>query len=251
MFSATWPTSVQKLANTFLKTPIKVSVSSSSASFPITNDYGEPEQSDSQFEVKLSANKNVRQIIEVIEADDRNKRLLSLLKEYHGSRKNRVLIFVLYKNEAGYLENFLNRNGWYACSIHGNKNQSQRTEALQNFVSGKVPLLVATDVAGRGLDIPKVEYVINYTFPLTIEDYVHRIGRTGRAGATGIAHTFFQKFDKAHSGELVFVLRESKQEVPEDLLSFGIATKKKEPKLGKIDLQQSNSKHITFDSDDE
>jgi ATP-dependent RNA helicase DBP3 len=68
--------------------------------------------------------------------------------------------------------------------------------------------MIATDVAARGLDIPMVEYVINYSFPLTIEDYVHRIGRTGRAGKTGVAHTFFHVGDKSHAGELILVLNE-------------------------------------------
>jgi len=149
------------------------------------------------------------------------------------------------------LENFLNRRGWKAISIHGDKNQNQRNVALQQFISGKSPLLIATDVAARGLDIPKVEYVINYSFPLTVEDYVHRIGRTGRAGATGISHTFFQKFDKAHTGGLVAILKQAKQHVPEELLAFGVATKKKEPTVGRINLDATQSKHITFDDSDE
>ena len=94
-----------------------------------------------------------------------------------------------------------------------------------------MPLLIATDVAARGLDIPNVEYVINYTFPLTIEDYIHRIGRTGRAGRTGIAHTFFTALDKSHSGELVNVLRDTSQVVPEALMKFGTHVKRKEHKL--------------------
>lgn len=72
-------------------------------------------------------------------------------------------------------------------AIHGDISQSQRTAAVEKFKSGEVPLLIATDVAARGLDIPDVEAVINYSFPLTTEDYVHRIGRTGRAGKTGTA----------------------------------------------------------------
>ncbi len=72
-----------------------------------------------------------------------------------------------------------------ASAIHGDINQRQRTEAVEHFKSGSVPLLIATDVAARGLDIPDVEAVINYSFPLTTEDYVHRIGRTGRAGKSG------------------------------------------------------------------
>lgn len=73
--------------------------------------------------------------------------------------------------------------------------------------------MIATDVAARGLDIPDVEYVINYSFPLTIEDYIHRIGRTGRGGKTGISHTFFTIADKSHSGELCNVLREANMNV--------------------------------------
>merc|ERR1712226_1775548 len=103
--------------------------------------------------------------------------------------------------------------------------------ALEQFKSQEIPLLIATDVAARGLDIPDVEYVINYTFPLTIEDYVHRIGRTGRAGKTGISHTFFQPGDKSHAGELQQVMRQASQPIPEKLLAFGSTIKKKEHKL--------------------
>jgi len=228
MFSATWPQEIQKLAAQFLANPLKITIGSD----------------------ELTANKNVHQIVEVIEPNARDERLIQLLNSYHKSRRNKVLVFVLYKKEATRVENFLRRRGWANSSIHGDKNQSQRLEALSSFTTGNVPLLIATDVASRGLDIPKVEYVINYSFPLTIEDYVHRIGRTGRAGAKGISHTFFQQFDKAHAGELVQVLKESNQTVPEDLLKFGVAIKKKEPKLGKIQ-SVDNNKHITFDSDEE
>jgi len=94
-------------------------------------------------------------------------------------------------------------------SIHGDKSQDGRTKAVEQFKSGEIPLLVATDVAARGLDIPGVDFVINYSFPLTIEDYVHRIGRTGRAGRNGTAHTFFQQCDKLRAGELVKVLKDA------------------------------------------
>lgn len=129
-------------------------------------------------------------------------------------------------------------------------------DALNAFKNGSCPLLIATDVAARGLDIPKVEFVINVTFPLTIEDYVHRIGRTGRGGMKGIAHTFFTSFDKAHSGSLINVLKTAKQNVPEALLKFGTTVKKKEHKeygafYKEID-PNAKSSHVTFgDSDDE
>ena len=92
-------------------------------------------------------------------------------------------------------------------------------------------LLFSPDVAARGLDIPDVEVVLNYTFPLTIEDYVHRIGRTGRAGKNGISYTFFQPSDKSHAGELQQVMRQAGQDIPDELMKFGSTIKKKEHKL--------------------
>ena len=90
---------------------------------------------------------------------------------------------------------------------------------------------MATDVAARGLDIPGVEVVINFTFPLTVEDYVHRIGRTGRGGSYGTSHTLFTTFDKAHAGGLQNILREAGQPVPDELMRFGSTVKKKEHKM--------------------
>ena len=104
----------------------------------------------------------------------REQRLKELLKKYHKDRKNRILIFVLYKKEASRIESNLERGGWKVTSIHGDKSQDGRTKEVEQFKSGEIPLLVATDVAARGLDIPGVDFVINYSFPLTIEDYVHR-----------------------------------------------------------------------------
>jgi ATP-dependent RNA helicase DBP3 len=162
MFSATWPEVIQKLAHDFLSKPVKVTIGSAD----------------------LSANKSVKQIIEVLDGQAKDARLLDLLRQYHSSKANRVIIFALYKKKAIRLEEFLNRKGYKAQGLHADKKQWERTQALEQFKDGSKPLLVATDVAARGLDIPNVEYVINYTFPLTIEDYVHRIGRTGRAGKT-------------------------------------------------------------------
>merc|ERR1712157_105050 len=148
-----------------------------------------------------------------------------------GSRSNRILLFVLYKKEAVRVHRMLQNRGWNCCAIHGDNSQFQRIEAVEKFKTGQVPLLIATDVAARGLDIPDVEYVINYSFPLTIEDYVHRIGRTGRAGKTGVSHTYFTNFDKPRAGELINLLREAEQDVPQDLMKFGTHVKKKEHKL--------------------
>lgn len=135
----------------------------------------------------LAASHTIQQTVEVIDPFARNDRLLQLLQKHHSSRKNRIIIFVLYKKEAPQVEQLLQRRGWTCGSIHGDISQPQRTAAVASFKDGSIPVLIATDVAARGLDIPDVEVVINYSFPLTTEDYVHRIGRTGRAGKKGVA----------------------------------------------------------------
>ena len=209
MFSATFPTSIQELAHEFLADPIKVTCGSED----------------------LVASRSVKQFVDVVDPHEKDSKIHHLLKQYHSSRKNRIVLFVLYKKEAIRVERTLQKRGWNCVAIHGDKGQDARTEAVEQFKSGKIPLLIATDVAARGLDIPDVEYVLNYTFPLTIEDYVHRIGRTGRGGKNGTSHTFFTVHDKARAGELVNVLREAKQSIPQDLLKFGTHVKKKEHKL--------------------
>ncbi|KAJ0824682.1 putative RNA helicase [Helianthus annuus] len=143
MFSATWPLAVNQLSQEFMDpNPVKVVVGSED----------------------LAANHDVMQIVEVLEDRARDERLVTLLEKYHKSRRNRVLVFVLYKKEASRVENMLQRRGWKVVSISGDKQQKARTEALQLFKDGTSPLLIATDVAARGLDIPDVEVVINYSF---------------------------------------------------------------------------------------
>ena len=178
----------------------------------------------------LAASKSVQQIVEVVEERSREWKLQNLLKKYHKDN-NRILIFVLYKKEADRITNSLESKGWNVAAIHGDRSQDKRIRALEDFRRGSVPILVATDVAARGLDIPGVEYVLNFSFPLTIEDYVHRIGRTGRAGKTGVAHTFFHSGDKLRAGELVQVLKESGQNVPKEMMQFDLNVKRKEHKL--------------------
>ncbi|KAF7809452.1 DEAD-box ATP-dependent RNA helicase 5 [Senna tora] len=235
MFSATWPLPVHNLAQEFMDpNPVKVVVGSED----------------------LAANHDVMQIVEVLDDRARDKRLVALLEKYHKSQKNRVLVFVLYKLEASRVEKMLNEGGWKAVSIHGDKAQYERTKALALFKNGSCPLMIATDVAARGLDIPDVEVVINYSFPLTTEDYVHRIGRTGRAGKKGVSHTFFTQQNKGLAGELVNVLREAGQVVPDALLKFGTHVKKKESKLygahfKEISADAPKSQKITFDNSDE
>ena len=141
----------------------------------------------------------------------------------------RILVFALYKKEATRVEGMLRSKGYTVGGLHGDMSQSARIEALQNFKTGKTGLLVATDVAARGLDIPNVAAVINYTFPLTIEDYIHRIGRTGRGGKSGKSITFFtgDNHERALAGELARVLRESGFECEELKARFPMTIKKK------------------------
>ena len=208
LFSATWPESVKQLASEFLSKPVMVTIGSED----------------------LAASKSVTQIVEVVEERSREWKLQNLLKKYHKDN-NRILIFVLYKKEADRITSALESKGWNVAAIHGDRTQDKRIRAIEDFRKGSVPILVATDVAARGLDIPGVEYVINFSFPLTIEDYVHRIGRTGRAGKTGVAHTFFHAGDKLRAGELVQVLKESGQNVPKEMMQFDLNVKRKEHKL--------------------
>eukprot|EP00903_Cladosiphon_okamuranus_P012200 g11443.t1 len=234
MFSATWPKSIRDLAAEFLRNPVKVTVGADD----------------------LTANYRVEQHVEVVEERERDGKLLRLLATCHKTRTNRVLVFALYKREAARLEQFLQRNNYDAVAVHGDKGQADRERALAQFKSKERPLMVATDVAARGLDIPDVEFVINYSFPLTIEDYIHRIGRTGRAGKKGVSHTYFHQGDKARAGELVNVLQDANQSVPEALTKFGTHVKKKEHKLygafaKDVDMDKKATKTTFDDSDDE
>jgi ATP-dependent RNA helicase DBP3 len=248
MFSATWPAAIQKIAFEYMTRPVRVYVGFES----IVGSNGENAVDDS-----LSANKRVSQTVDVVDEMAKDSRLRKLLQKYHSKRDNRILIFALYKKEAARIERSLQRDGWSCNSIHGDKTQEARTKALASFKSGECPILIGTDVASRGLDIPNVEVVLNYTFPLTIEDYVHRIGRTGRAGKTGISHTFFTSNDKSHAGELQQVMKQAGQKVPEDLMKFGSTIKKKEHKMygnfgpTSSSLPMKKATKITFDSDDE
>jgi ATP-dependent RNA helicase DBP3 len=234
MFSATWPAAIQAIALEYMQNPIRVYVGFESIVGTASSNADDSAMvSVAGMDDSLSANKRVQQIIEVLEDRQREARLREVLKIVHSGAKkmDRVLVFALYKIEAERLEQALRRDGWHCSSIHGNKNQQARTTALSDFKSGSCPLLIATDVAARGLDIPNVEAVINYTFPLTIEDYVHRIGRTGRAGKSGISYTFFQPGDKSHAGALQQVLKQVGQPIPDALAKFGNTIKKKEHKM--------------------
>ena len=211
MFTATWPPSVRDLAATFMTQPVHISIGAD-------NPTGE-----------LRANTKIKQLVEVVDPRGKEQRLLQILRQHQGpkNKTDRILVFCLYKKEAARVEGFLRQRGLSVAGIHGDMGQTARSASLDSFKTGQCPLLVATDVAARGLDIPAVKVVVNVTFPLTVEDYVHRIGRTGRAGAEGLAITLFTEHDKAQSGALINVLKAAGQDVPEELLKFGTTVKKK------------------------
>ena len=161
MFSATFSPEIQKLANTLLKTPTLIEVAP-----------------------RNTAAEQVTQVVHLVDRD-RKRELLSHMIGFHNWKQ--VLVFTRTKHGANRLAEQLAKDGLKATAIHGNKTQAARTRALSDFKQGKVRVLVATDVASRGLDIDQLPYVVNYELPNVPEDYVHRIGRTGRAGNTGRA----------------------------------------------------------------
>ena len=117
--------------------------------------------------------------------------------------KHLTLVFVETKRGADSLEHFLSKNGYPVCSIHGDRTQHEREDALKLFRSGKIPILVATAVAARGLDIPHVKHVINFDLPSDVEEYVHRIGRTGRMGNLGTGFFLFANCDSISNSQSI------------------------------------------------
>jgi ATP-dependent RNA helicase DDX3X len=188
MFSATFPRDIQMLAKDFLKDYIFLSVGRVG-----------------------STSENITQKIEYVEDHDKRSVLLDLLTS---NQTGLTLVFVETKRMADMLSDFLIGNSFAATSIHGDRTQRERETALQTFRQGRTPILVATAVAARGLDIPNVTHVINYDLPSDIDDYVHRIGRTGRAGNTGISTAFFNRGNKNIVRDLLELLREANQEIP-------------------------------------
>lgn len=124
------------------------------------------------------------------------------------------------KKGADALENFLEREGYPVTSIHGDRSQREREDALASFKSGRTPILVATAVAARGLDIPNVKHVINFDLPSDVEEYVHRIGRTGRVGNLGLATSFFNDKNRNMAVDLVELITETNQDLPEWLANL-------------------------------
>lgn len=163
-FSATMTKEIDALAHTFLTDPITVSVRTRETSEHVEQD-----------------------VVFVTSPDDKMDQLRKML---HRPEFSKVLVFGGTKWGVQKIAQKLEREGVKVAAIHGNKTQPQRAKALSQFKDNRIQALIATDVAARGLDIPNVTHVINFDIPQTYEDYTHRIGRTGRAGQTGVALTF-------------------------------------------------------------
>lgn len=195
MFSATWPKEIRELAADFHQDPVHLQVGS----------------------LELSANHNIRQHVEVIQEHEKESRLQQLLGDIMKEGKQKTLIFVQTKRNADGLTRSMRRSGLSALCIHGDKSQSEREWVLTEFKEDRAHVLIATDVAARGLDVNDIKYVINYDYPNSAEDYVHRIGRTGRVEKTGTSYTFFTPLDAPKAGDLIKLLEEAQQIVPDSL----------------------------------
>uniref|UniRef100_A0A182J5D3 RNA helicase n=2 Tax=Anopheles atroparvus TaxID=41427 RepID=A0A182J5D3_ANOAO len=205
MWSATWPKEVRNLAEEFLTDYIQINIGS----------------------LNLSANHNILQIVDVCEDYEKDQKLMKLLTEISAEPDTKTIIFVETKRRVDDITRIVNRNGWRAVAIHGDKSQQERDYVLSTFRNGRQGILVATDVAARGLDVEDVKFVINYDYPSNSEDYVHRIGRTGRSNNTGTAYTLFTNSNANKANDLINVLREANQVINPRLVELA------KPNMGK------------------
>lgn len=182
-FSATMPPEISQLADMLLKNPVKVEVT------PIS-----------------STAEMIQQAVYFIEKNDKQGLLIDILKD---RSIESLLVFTQMKHAADKLSKRLNAAGINAAAIHGNKSQNARQTALENFKSKKVRVLVATDIAARGIDIDQLSHVLNYELPNVPETYVHRIGRTGRAGASGIALSFCSSEERSYLKDIEKLIKKS------------------------------------------
>uniref|UniRef100_A0A7N8WQC4 RNA helicase n=1 Tax=Mastacembelus armatus TaxID=205130 RepID=A0A7N8WQC4_9TELE len=198
MWSATWPKEVRQLAEDFLRDYIQINIGA----------------------LELSANHNILQIVDVCMETEKDHKLIQLMEEIMAEKENKTIIFVETKKRCDDLTRRMRRDGWPAMCIHGDKSQPERDWVLTEFRSGKAPILIATDVASRGLDVEDVKFVINYDYPGSSEDYVHRIGRTARSTNKGTAYTFFTPGNLRQARDLVRVLEEARQAINPKLLQL-------------------------------
>lgn len=195
MFSATMPSSVEKLARSYLCRPATVVVGSAG-----------------------QAVDTIEQRLELLKEQEKDRRLLEILQEDEFDFP--IIIFVNQKRTVDHIYHRLDTMGFRCVALHGGKSQEQRESAISTIRRRNRDILIATDVAGRGIDIPDISLVINFDMAKSIEDYVHRIGRTGRMGKSGTTITFLTNDDSAMFYDLrVLVQRASKSSIPQDFLS--------------------------------
>ena len=197
LFSATFPRQMETLARKALSKPVEIVVGGRSVVAP-----------------------EITQIVEVRSEETKFIRLLELLGNLYQDEKNeddRALIFVDRQESADGLLKDLMRKGYPCMSIHGGKDQIDRDSTIEDFKAGVIPIMIATSVAARGLDVKQLKLVVNYDAPNHLEDYVHRAGRTGRAGNTGTAVTFITEEQERYSLDIAKALRQSGQEVPMEI----------------------------------
>jgi ATP-dependent RNA helicase DDX46/PRP5 len=197
LFSATFPRNMEALARKTLSKPVEIIVGGRSVVAP-----------------------EITQLVEVKNEDQKFHRLLELLGNLYEHEENaddRALIFVNRQEAADLLLRDLMRKGYPCMSIHGGKDQIDRDSTIDDFKAGIVPILIATSVAARGLDVKQLKLVVNYDAPNHLEDYVHRAGRTGRAGNKGTAVTFLTSEEERYSVDIAKALRQSGQPIPEQV----------------------------------
>lgn len=196
MFSATFPEDIQVCAGNFLKNYVFLTVG-----------------------IIGGACADVEQTFEKVDKFGKRKKLMEILD---ASNPKGTMVFVETKRNADFLASILSETSHPTTSIHGDRMQREREEALRDFKSGKMAVLIATSVAARGLDIKNVAHVINYDMPKTVDEYVHRIGRTGRVGNRGKATSFYdEEQDNAISGDLLKILTQAGQPIPDFLANSG------------------------------
>ena len=193
MFSATWPDEVKDLAQEFLGNFTFMKIGSE----------------------ELCADKNIHQEVIVTTKDYKMEQFLIDMEEKLSRKK--VLVFTERKATVDRLERLLRNRRVRAMGIHGGKSQAARSETLKRFKDGSCKVMIATDVAARGLDVNDIDWVVNFDFPLDIENYIHRIGRTGRAAKKGCSLTYMTWDEARYAKKLKKILLEAGQKVPEEL----------------------------------
>ena len=217
-FSATMPPEISQLADMLLKNPIKVEVTPVSSTVEI-----------------------IQQAIYHVDKNDKQDLLIDILKD---KSIETLLVFTQMKHAADKLSKRLIASGISAAAIHGNKSQNARQTALENFKNKRVRVLVATDIAARGIDIDQLSHVLNFELPNVPETYVHRIGRTGRAGASGIALSFCSREEKPYLRDIEKLIKKSIPVTQWSGSTTESSTERTMQRSPKVEMRQSSRRMV-------